>query len=340
MDQTFLDTKKLKDLLSEAEHSEMIKQQLQQTSNCLVKLYILQGIDFASRDIGSFSDPYLKITCGDNVFNERENYQLNNSSPWINKLFKFNASFPGAASLMIEAFDYDDLFGDDLIGKTYIDLDDRFFNPHWQKLEEKPIEHRQIFHHSSALSQGMISMWLEIDQLTKSNNPRKEWALDTEPTRDYQVRVCVFDTKDIPTADVEGTSDVYIKGYIDHNSKQQTDCHYRCMNGKASFNYRMLFDVQAPRQDCTLVLQAWDRDLFKKNDYLAEWTLDLSKILNLVRVSQQQVSLDKQFYSQNKVKYFAPSLGELEYESDGSFWLTMMKDNKAVKVRLDIKIVA
>lgn len=88
------------------------------------------------------------------------------------------------------------------------------------------------------------------------------------------------------------------------------------------------------------MLQAWDRDLFKKNDYLAEWTLDLSKILNLVRVSQQQVSLDKQFYSQNKVKYFAPSLGELEYESDGSFWLTMMKDNKAVKVRLDIKIVA
>jgi hypothetical protein len=32
---------------------------------------------------------------------------------------------------MIEAFDFDDLFGHDLIGKTYIDLDDRFFNPNW-----------------------------------------------------------------------------------------------------------------------------------------------------------------------------------------------------------------
>lgn len=38
-------------------------------------------------------------------------------------------TFPGAPSLKIEAFDYDDLFGDDLIGTTYIDLDDRYFNP-------------------------------------------------------------------------------------------------------------------------------------------------------------------------------------------------------------------
>ena len=58
------------------------------------------------------------------------------------------------------------------------------------------------------------------------------------------------------------------------------------MSGNASFNYRMLFDVFAPREDSVLVLQAWDRDLFKKNDYLAEWTIDLQKLLDLVRLSQ------------------------------------------------------
>jgi len=42
--------------------------------------------------------------------------------------------------LVIEAWDYDDLFGDDLIGSTTIDLDDRFFNPNWRRLEDKPIE--------------------------------------------------------------------------------------------------------------------------------------------------------------------------------------------------------
>lgn len=55
---------------------------------------------------------------------------------------------------MIEVYDYDDVFGDDLIGKTYIDLDDRFFNPDWQNLLYKPIEFRQLYIESSGLSQG------------------------------------------------------------------------------------------------------------------------------------------------------------------------------------------
>jgi hypothetical protein len=38
--------------------------------------------------------------------------------------------------------DYDDLFGDDLIGKTIIDLEDRYFLPEWRALQNKPIEFR------------------------------------------------------------------------------------------------------------------------------------------------------------------------------------------------------
>lgn len=47
-------------------------------------------------------------------------------------MYEFDAEFPGAPPLVIKAYDYDDLFGDDLIGKTTIDLDDRFFCPDWQ----------------------------------------------------------------------------------------------------------------------------------------------------------------------------------------------------------------
>ena len=36
--------------------------------------YVIEGYDFAQRDIGSFSDPYLKIKCGKNRYNERDNY--------------------------------------------------------------------------------------------------------------------------------------------------------------------------------------------------------------------------------------------------------------------------
>ena len=39
-----------------------------------VRVYILEGHDFASRDIGSFSDPYLKVKCGNKVFSGRDKY--------------------------------------------------------------------------------------------------------------------------------------------------------------------------------------------------------------------------------------------------------------------------
>jgi len=38
--------------------------------------------------------------------------------------------------------------------------------------------------------------------------------------------------------DLEGTSDVYVEAQIG-SEQQATDIHYRCMDGAASFNYRL-----------------------------------------------------------------------------------------------------
>ena len=84
------------------------------------------------------------------------------------------------------------------------------------------------------------------------------------------MRFVIYDTKDVPCEDAEGTSDVFIKAYIDDNDKKESDCHYRCKDGKASFNYRLLFNVKAPRKNNNMTLQVWDRDLFKSNDFIGE----------------------------------------------------------------------
>lgn len=71
---------------------------------------------------------------------------------------------------------------------------------------------------------------------------------------DYEVRVVVYDTKETPCTDAEGVSDVFIKAYIDDKDKKETDTHFRCSDGNASFNYRLLFNVKAPRTNYNMVL--------------------------------------------------------------------------------------
>ena len=248
---------------------------------------MLEGFDFASRDIGSFSDPYLIVTCGTSKFSERDNYQLDEANPKFYKLYEFTGEFPGAPCINISAFDYDDLFGDDLIGETTIDLDDRFFNGDWQAIEEKPIEYRQIYHESTSLSQGVVTCWLEIEPSNKANKEQKVWDITPEPIKEYEIRLSVMDTQNIPCEDFEGVSDVFVRAYFDDNDKKDTDTHFRCSSGAASFNYRLKFNVESPRKEpLLLVLQAWDFDLFSQNDYLCEWTLDLDELFKNVRMTQ------------------------------------------------------
>ena len=82
------------------------------------------------------------LTIGKKIFNDRENYQLDEANPKFHKYYEFDCEFPGAPPVHIAAYDYDDLFGDDLIGDTYLDLDDRFFSADWNSIKEKPVEYR------------------------------------------------------------------------------------------------------------------------------------------------------------------------------------------------------
>ena len=71
------------------------------------------------------------IKCGKTEFNERENYQLDTANPVFFKCYEFITEFPGGGVVEISAFDYDDYFGDDLIGTSVLELDDRYFSQKW-----------------------------------------------------------------------------------------------------------------------------------------------------------------------------------------------------------------
>ena len=57
----------------------------------------------------------------------------------------------------------------------------------------------------------------------------------------------------------------------------KTDTHWRSMNGKGSYNWRMVFPVTFPMKSHRIAIQAWDADLLSSSDYIAEATLDFTK---------------------------------------------------------------
>lgn len=117
--------------VAELDSEEMLERMLMTQTKCVVRVYVISAYDLASRDNGSFSDPYLKIKVGNKTYNERSIYQLDQPNPDFNKHYDFEAVFPGCAPLVIDVVDYDDIFGDDSIGVTIVDLEDRFFSPQW-----------------------------------------------------------------------------------------------------------------------------------------------------------------------------------------------------------------
>ena len=68
------------------------------------------------------------------------------------------------------------------------------------------------------------------------------WNVEPRPVKEYEVRFVVWDTKDVVAMDFEGTSDVFFKCFFDNKFSKESDTHFRCSNGKASFNWRMLFN--------------------------------------------------------------------------------------------------
>jgi hypothetical protein len=110
---------------------DILKRQLLETNKCVVRLYVIEAFNLSSRDNGSASDPYLYIKLNRKIVNERNNYQLDEPNPKFHKKYDFEGTFPGCSPLEIAVWDYDDIFGDDLIGKTFIDLEDRYFSLDW-----------------------------------------------------------------------------------------------------------------------------------------------------------------------------------------------------------------
>lgn len=298
----------------------------------LVRVYVLDALNLVPKDENNKCDPYLRLSLGDgrkrsHVFNDRARHRTETLTPKFHHMYEFKAELPGASELRVELLDYDffaipgiphglsqgvvsvgtTVDGDDFVGATLLDLEDRWFSRKWQQLgagtddsvieKRKPLEVRPLFAPSSSLPQGSLRLWVDI--LTP-NELKKVAPLDISlpPLQQFEVRVIVYKAKNVTPGDFTDLSDLLVKTWLQSkdDKAQSTDTHWRAKNGKASFNWRMKFDLELPIDPDSeadkgyLHFQMWDKDLLY-DDCLADSVVDLSGFLKEAYRTKQIVNV-------------------------------------------------
>lgn len=196
------------------------------------------------------------------------------------------SSLPGNCLLKIEIWKSEELFGDELIGNTVIDIEDRYFDLKWNELKDKPIETRELNNNNS--NQDNISLWVDIHS-KKNMKLSKVWDISNLNLHDnnrFQLRLVVYRAElyDTINSVTNETNDLYISASND-NDKQYSDIHYNC-NGYAYFNWRFVFDLdytvnnnKAITSSSIITVKLMDYQL--NNEELCIGTFDLCYLLSI-----------------------------------------------------------
>ncbi|XP_077583821.1 fer-1-like protein 6 isoform X1 [Stigmatopora nigra] len=96
----------------------------------LIRVYIVAASNLHPADLDGKADPYIVVQLGKNEIKDRENYIPKQLNPVFGRSFEMQATFPQESLLSVLIYDYDMVGGDDLIGETRIDLENRFYSRH------------------------------------------------------------------------------------------------------------------------------------------------------------------------------------------------------------------
>ena len=133
--------------------------------------------------------------------------------------------------------------------------------------------------------------------------------------------------------DWEGTSDVYCRAFHDSNEDRSTDTHFRCSNGEASFNYRLLIPVKSQKEDYNVTVQAWDWDLIGGNELIGESQIDIGPLMDDILLTNRTQALTYKYWNEYLQRIYSdsgsPLAQEIAFEStedtEEKFWIPIRR---------------
>ncbi|XP_033842448.1 fer-1-like protein 6 [Periophthalmus magnuspinnatus] len=96
----------------------------------LIRVYIVSATNLQPADPDGGADPYIVVRIGKNEIKDRDNYIPKQLNPIFGRSFEIQAKFPQESLLSVLIYDFDLVGGDDLMGETLIDLENRFYSRH------------------------------------------------------------------------------------------------------------------------------------------------------------------------------------------------------------------
>ncbi|CDU19442.1 hypothetical protein YYC_00882 [Plasmodium yoelii 17X] len=259
------------------------------TRNLVVRAYIIQARGLNPPSGATDITTYIWIKNSDEITNipgglshnikdtghiKRQGYK-----PEFNRCYQLLCSFPDESIIQVCVMNQGSI-SDEIIGYTYIDMEDRYFNKKIKQLmldDIMPIELRSLKLENSTISHGSLRCWFEIfTEEFAQLNPVK--ILCSNEPDDYQLRLVVWKVSNV-AMDNNSTVSLFVRCiYADDDSEdiRDTDIHYNSKNGKGIFNWRFVYNVKIPTNSTTIKVQIHNYALLSSNEPIGESSLDLS----------------------------------------------------------------